>query len=164
MTLAAGRGGRVLTGCLAFVAAAGFLSGCAPSNNGLQRETATQLQARVLEVTAAASQNDPATALKALEGLESDLSAAQSKGQVSEERRRSITTVATAVRADLNDILAAQQAAAKAAQDAPGATGQPTQDTPPAPQAPVSQAAPAPGPGNAGDAGKNNSDKGKGKN
>lgn len=164
MTLSAGRGGRVLTGCLAFVAAAGVLSGCAPSNSGLQREAATQLQARVLEVTAAASQNDPATALKALEGLETDLSAAQSKGQVSEERRRSITTVATAVRADLNDILAAQQAAPKAAQDASNAAGQPTQGTAPTPQAPVSQAAPAPAPGNAGDTGKNNSDKGKGKN
>jgi len=162
---------RVLAGCFALTAAAAMLSGCATNSNGLQREVATQLQARVLEVTQASSQNDPASALKALDGLEADLSAAQAKGKVSEERRRSITTVATAVRADLKDAIEAQQAAAtKAAEDARIAAEQAASQSPsPAPEPTSAQPAPAPDPGNASgngaDAGKgNNGDKGKGKN
>ncbi|MBX7443031.1 MULTISPECIES: hypothetical protein [unclassified Arthrobacter] len=167
MTLPPGRAARLLLGCSALVLSAIVLSACAPANNGLQRDVATQLQARVLEVTQASSQNDAASALKALDGLESDLSAAQAKGRVSEDRRRSITTVATAVRADLNEALAAQQA--KAAEDARIAAEQAAAQSPsPAPEAKVSQAAPAPAPGaasgNGTDAGKNNGDKGKGKN
>lgn len=171
MTLPSARcRGRVLIGCVTLVAAAAILTGCATNNNGLQREVATQLQARVLEVTQASSQNDPASALKALDGLEADLSAAQAKGQVSEERRRSITTVATAVRADLNNAIAAQQAAAaKAAEDARTAAEQAaSQSSSPSPEPTSAQPAPAPAPGNGSgngaDAGKgNNGDKGKGK-
>lgn len=162
---------RVLAGCFALAAAAAMLSGCATNSNGLQREVATQLQARVLEITQASSQNDPASALRALDGLEADLSAAQAKGKVSEERRRSITTVATAVRADLKDAIEAQQAAAtKAAEDARIAAEQAASQSPsPAPEPTSAQPAPAPDPGNASgngaDAGKgNNGDKGKGKN
>lgn len=165
---------RLLLACSVALIAAGFLNACAAPGNGLQREAATRLQARVLEVTQASSQNDPASALKALEGLEADLSAAQAKGQVSDERRRSITTVATAVRADLNEAVAAQKAAAaKAAEDARIAAAQGTQTPAPAPEAPASQPAPAPAPaadqgnpasGNGGNPGKNNGDKGKGKN
>ncbi|WJH25519.1 hypothetical protein [Pseudarthrobacter defluvii] len=171
MTLRQASPNRLLLACSAALVAAALLSACAASGNGLQREAATQLQARVLEVTQASSQDNPESALQALAGLEADLAAAQAKGQVSEERRRSITTVATAVRADLNDAVAAQKAAAaKAAEDARNAAGQGTQAPSPAPEAPVSQPAPAPaaGPGNTsgngGNAGKNNSDKGKGKN
>ena len=162
---------RVLAGCFALAAAAAMLSGCATNSNGLQREVATPLQARVLEVTQASSQNDPASALRALDGLEADLSAAQAKGKVSEERRRSITTVATAVRADLKDAIEAQQAAAtKAAEDARIAAEQAASQSPsPAPEPTSAQPAPAPDPGNASgngaDTGKgNNGDKGKGKN
>ena len=175
MTLLQSSPQRLLLACSAALVAAGVLSACAAPGNGLQREAATQLQARVLEVTQASSQNNPESALQALAGLEADLAAAQAKGQVSEERRRSITTVATAVRADLNDAVAAQKAAApKAAEDARSAAGQGTQAPAPAPEAPASQPAPAPAPapaadqgntsGNGGNAGKNNSDKGKGKN
>ncbi|MDQ0117823.1 hypothetical protein AB0280_14715 [Pseudarthrobacter sp902506025] len=167
MTLRQAVPGRLLLACAAALLATTFLNACAAPGSGLQREAATQLQARVLEVTQASSQNDPAAALKALEGLEADLSAAQAKGQVSEERRRSITTVATAVRADLTEAVAAQAAAAKAAEDARVAAAQAAQDPSPAP---ASQAAPAPAPaqgsaaGNGADGGKNNGDKGKGKN
>ncbi|MFC4395677.1 hypothetical protein [Arthrobacter sedimenti] len=171
MTLRQASPNRLLLACSAALVAAALLSACAASGNGLQREAATQLQARVLEVTQASSQDNPESALQALAGLEADLAAAQAKGQVSEERRRSITTVATAVRADLNDAVAAQKAAAaKAAEDARNAAGQGTQAPSPAPEAPVSQPAPAPAAGqgntsgNGGNAGKNNSDKGKGKN
>ena len=169
---------RLVLACSAALLAASLLSACAATGNGLQREAATQLQARVLEVTQASSQDDPESALQALAGLEADLAAAQAKGQVSEERRRSITTVATAVRADLDDAVAVKKAAAaKAAEDARNAAGQTAQSsspTPegPAPQAPASQPAPAPAPapaqgnasGNGGNADKNNGDKGKGKN
>ncbi|UKA67841.1 hypothetical protein LFT44_05325 [Arthrobacter sp. FW306-05-C] len=175
MTLLQAPPNRLLLACSAALVAAGFLSACAAPGNGLQREAATQLQARVLEVTQASSQNNPESALQALAGLEADLSAAQAKGQVSEERRRSITTVATAVRADLNDILAAQKAAAaKAAEDARNAASQGTQAPSPTAEAPASQPAPAPAPAapadqgntssNSGNANKNNNDKGKGKN
>ncbi|UUL76069.1 hypothetical protein NG819_19215 [Pseudarthrobacter sp. Fe7] len=168
MTLRRPATGRLLLACAAGLLAVALLNACAAPATGLQRGAATQLQARVLEVTQASSQNDPVSALKALEGLDADLSAAQAKGQVSEERRRSIMTVATAVRADLNEAVAAQAAAAKAAEDARIAAGQAAQ----AP-APTSEPAPAPAPapaqgnasGNGGDPGKNNSgDKGKGKN
>lgn len=98
MTLRYAMRGRMVLACSAALLAAGLLSACAGPGSGLKREAAAQLQARVLEVTQASSQNDPATALKSLEGLEADLSALQEKGQLSEERRRSITTVATAVR------------------------------------------------------------------
>ncbi|TWD53950.1 hypothetical protein FB478_103370 [Arthrobacter sp. AG367] len=162
--------GRLVLAFSAAFLAAGFLSACAAPGNGLQREAAAQLQARVLEVTQASSQNDPASALKALEGLEADLTSLQAKGKVSEERRRSITTVASAVRADLNEVVAAQQAAAKAAEDARNAA-QAAQSPSPTAESPAPQPAPAPAPaqGNAGgsgaDTGKNsNADKGKGKN
>ena len=108
----------MVLGWSATLLAAGLLSGCSTNDSGLQRDAARQLQARVLEVTQASSQNDPAGALKALEGLEAELQAAQAKGQISEDRRRNITTIATAVRADLDDAVAAAQAAAdKAAAD-----------------------------------------------
>jgi hypothetical protein len=108
----------LVLGWMATLLAAGLLSGCGTNDSGLQRDAARQLQARVLEVTQASSQNDPGGALKALEGLEAELQAAQAKGQISEDRRRSITTIATAVRADLDDAVAAAQAAAdKAAAD-----------------------------------------------
>ena len=172
MTLLQASPNRLLLACSAALIAASFLSACAAPGSGLQREAATQLQARVLEVTQASSQDDPESALQALAGLEADLAAAQAKGQVSEERRRSITTVATAVRADLDDAVAVKKAAAaKAAEDAANA-GQGTPAPSPASEARGSQPAPAPAPpadqgntsSNSGNASKNNGDKGKGKN
>lgn len=146
------RTGRVFAGA---VLAAGLLGGCGAQETGLERDAARQLQARVLEVTQASSQNDPAAALKALEGLEAELQATQERGDISAERRRSITTIATAVRADLEDAVAAAQAAAaaaaakaaeeKAAADQAAAAAQAAQAPPPAPEAPA-PAAPQPQP------------------
>jgi hypothetical protein len=148
--------------CSAAVLAAALLSGCATTEAGLKREAARQLQARVLEVTQASSENDPAAALRALEGLEAELEAAQSEGQISEERRRSITTIATAVRAELNGAIAAAEKAAadKAAEEARIAAEQAAAATPPPPaEAP----APAPGPeAEKDDDKKDNEGKGKG--
>ncbi|MEQ7735940.1 FIMAH domain-containing protein, partial [Escherichia coli] len=108
----------MVTGYIAALLTAGMVTGCGTGGSGLERDAARQLQARVLEVTQASSQNDPNAALKALEGLETELAAAQQRGDISEERRRSITTIATAVRADLKDaVAAAELAAAKAAEE-----------------------------------------------
>ena len=144
------------------IVTAALLTGCGTTEAGLEREAARQLQARVLEVTQASSENDPAAALRALEGLEAELEAAQSEGQISEERRRSITTIATAVRAELNGAIAAAEKAAadKAAEEARIAAEQAAAATrPPAAEAP----APAPGPeAEKDDDKKDNEGKGKG--
>ena len=131
----------------AAVLTVGLLGGCAPSDPGLQPATARQLQARVLEVSEASSRNDPATAMKALEGLEAELAAAQGKGQISEERRQTITTIAAAVRADLEQAIAA---AAKAAEDAKTAAHQAPAETPtPSTGTPAPAPEPAPAPASA---------------
>jgi len=154
----------------AAVLTVGLLAGCSPSDPGLEPATARQLQARVLEVSEASSRNDPATAMKALEGLEAELAAAQGKGQISEERRQTITTIAAAVRADLEQAIAA---AAKAAEDAKTAADQAAAETPapstgtPAP-APAPEPAPAPDSASPSESGndddkRDNEGKGKGK-
>jgi hypothetical protein len=165
-------GQKLVLGCSAALLAAGLLSGCATADAGLQREAARQLQARVLEVTQASSQNDPAAALQGLEGLEAELEAAQAEGRISEERLRSISTLATAIRADLNEALVAEKAAADkaaeeeriAAEKAAAETPPPAAEVPaaevPAP-APAPEPAPAPAAGN--DVKKDSEGKGKGK-
>ena len=146
----------------AAVLAAGLLAGCGTRDASLQPGAARQLQARVLEVSEASARNDPAAALTALQNLEADLAAAQSKGQVSEERQQTITTIAAAVRADLHEAAAAKAAEeARIAQEAAAAQASQaaTQTLAPAPQP-----APEPAPANGnGDDKKGNGDKGKGK-
>lgn len=139
MSLARHITSRAVVGLTAAALTAGSVAGCGSGETGLQRDTARQLQARVLEVTQASSQNDPNGALKALEGLEAELAEAQDRGDISEERRRNITTIATAVRADLEDAIAAAEQAAKekAAGEQP-ATQSPTPEAPaPAPTQPA---------------------------
>jgi septal ring factor EnvC (AmiA/AmiB activator) len=121
---ATGRRSRVqaLVRASAALVLAVSLTGCGPTDTGLQRAAAGQLQQRVLSVTQAAAVNDHAAALQALDGLEADLASAASNGQVSEERRRTIMTTIAAVRADLTAAAeAADAAAAKAAQEAAAA-------------------------------------------
>ncbi|KQQ82714.1 FIMAH domain-containing protein [Arthrobacter sp. Leaf137] len=136
MTL--GQHGALTVRWSATLLAAGLLAGCGTGETGLQRDAARQLQARVLEVTQATSQNNPATALRALEGLEAELEDAQSRGGISDERRRSITTIAAAVRADLTDAMAkTEQAKARAEEEARQAAEQAAAQTPPAQEAPA---------------------------
>lgn len=156
---------RLVTSCVAALLAAGLVAGCGTGGSGLERDAARQLQARVLEVTQASSQNDPNAALEALEGLETELAAAQQRGDITEERRRSITTIATAVRADLED--AVELAAAKAAEEKAAAEQPPATTPSPTPEAPAA-AATQPQQGNSGqeqdkDADNKGEDKGKGK-
>jgi len=115
-------------------------------------------------VTQASSQSDPAAALKALDGLDAELAAAQARGDISEERRRSIATIATAVRADLQDaVAAAEKAAAEKAAAGQTANEQGgTQTPPPAVQEPAPAPVPEPQPQGAGKDDDKRDDKGKG--
>lgn len=168
------RGGlaRVTARCVSVATAfvlVGTLAACGPADSGLKKDTARQFQERVLAVTQAAAGNDPAAALSALDGLEADVAAAADRGDVSEDRRRSITTATAAVRADLTQALAAAVAAAatakaKAAEEA-AAQKQAEADAAaeaaasnPAPVAPAPVPAPAPA-----EEGGENDNKGKGK-
>lgn len=103
---------RIPVICSAALLAVGLLAGCSGGETGIQRDTARQLQERVLEVTQASAKNDPAAALKALDSLDAELDAALAKGQISTERHQSVTTISDGVRADLQaDLDAAQKAA-----------------------------------------------------
>lgn len=130
------RASAALTGCLL---AAG-LAGCAGPAPELEDNAAAQLRQRVLAVTSAAAGSDPATALKSLDGLVSELDAAAAAGQVSFRRHQSITVAINAVRADLT------AAAKKAAAEKP-ATPTPAPTTPQT----VAPASGNSGKGNAGD-------------
>ncbi|QCP00829.1 hypothetical protein FCN77_20550 [Arthrobacter sp. 24S4-2] len=157
------------------------LAGCGPAGTGLQRDAARQLQERVLGVSQAAATNDHAAALRALEGLEADLASAANSGHVSEERRRGIMAMVTAVRADLKaaveaaETAAAAEAAAaekvKADAEAAAAAEKAKADAEAAAKAaqvraapaPVPEQVPAPGQGKSNE-GKSGGGKGKGKN
>ena len=140
----------------AAVLLAGSLAGCGPAGTGLQRDAASQLQEQVLSVSQAAANNDPTGGLAALDTLEAELASAVRNGQVSEERRRSITTAAAAVRTDLTAAKAvADAAAARAAEDAAAAQKQDEADA-----AAAAKVAPAPASPPA-DEGKGNKGKGK---
>lgn len=152
-------------GLAAALVLAASLAGCGPAATGLQRDTASHFRELVLGVSQAAAANDHAAALTALESLEADVASAAGSGKVSEERRRSIMTSITAVRADLNAAAEAAAAAAKAAEEAAAektqaaaeAAAQATQEN----TAPV---VPAPAPAPAPEVGKGAEGKGKNKN
>lgn len=124
---------RVPAALIVCLLAAG-LAGCAGPAPELEDNAAAQLQQRVLAVTSAAAGNDPAEALKSLDGLGSELDAAAAAGKVSFRRHQSITVAINAVRADLS--AAARKAAA----------GKPATPTP----APTTPQAVAPASGNSG--------------
>lgn len=106
-------------GVVAALVLAASLAGCGPADPGLPRDTARQLQERVLGVTQLAAANDHPAALKTLADLEADVTAAAGGGHVSEERRKSIMARITAVRAELTAAIDA--AAVKAAEEAAAA-------------------------------------------
>lgn len=141
-----GRGAlRCVSTAAAALLLAGSLAACGPADSGLKQDTAAQLQHRVLAVSEAAAGNDPTGGLTALAALETDLAAATSNGTVSDDRRRSIVTAVAAVRADLNEAVAAAAAAAKAAEDAAAAQRQAEADAAAAAAAAeASKVAPAP--------------------
>jgi hypothetical protein len=160
---------------------AATLTGCGPADTALPRDTARQLQELVLAVSQAAAANDHSAALRTLDSLEADVRTAAGSGRVSEERRRSIMTSITAVRADLTAAIdaaaaakAAEEAAAaaaaaeaeKAKSDAEAAAGAAQEYTAPVFPAPVPAPLPAPekGTGNEGNANEGRGNEGRGKN
>ncbi|MET3164051.1 UNVERIFIED_ORG: membrane protein involved in colicin uptake [Arthrobacter sp. UYEF10] len=118
------RAGARGAGLAVTVMLAAALAGCGPADTGLQRDTAQKLQELVLGVSQAAAAADHAAALKTLDSLETDVASAAGSGRVSEERRRSIVTSITAVRADLKAATEAAAAAAKAADEAAAAAAE----------------------------------------
>ncbi|WP_426939247.1 hypothetical protein ACQCSV_05280 [Pseudarthrobacter sp. S3] len=118
------RAGARGAGLAVTVMLAAALAGCGPADTGLQRDTAQKLQELVLGVSQAAAAADHAAALKTLDSLETDVASAAGSGRVSEERRRSIVTSITAVRADLKAAAEAAAAAAKAADEAAAAAAE----------------------------------------
>jgi hypothetical protein len=168
-----GRAGARGAGFAATLVLSASLAGCGPADTGLQPDTASHLQELVHGVSQAAAANDHAAALTALENLEADVASAAGSGQVSEERRRSILTSITAVRADLTaaaESAASAARAAKAAEEAVAAAeaekakaveeaAQAAQENT-APVAPAAIPAPAPAP----EQGKGAAGKGKNKN
>ncbi|MDP9984705.1 hypothetical protein J2W14_004132 [Pseudarthrobacter oxydans] len=95
---------------------AASLAGCAPAQTALPHDSARHFQELVLGVSQSAAANDHAAALKSLDSLETDVATSAAGGNVSEERRRSIMTSITAVRADINAAIDAA-ASAKAAEE-----------------------------------------------
>ena len=157
---------------------AATLTGCGPADTALPRDTARQLQELVLGVSQAAAANDHSAALRTLDSLEADVRTAAGSGRVSEERRRSIMTSITAVRADLTAAIdaaaaakAAEEAAAaaeaeKAKTDAEAAARTAQGHTAPVVAAPIPAPLPAPEErkGNEGNANEGRSNEGRGKN
>lgn len=173
---------RVAAGMAAACLTLAALSGCAAAPGDLDPQTGRELQARVLAVSTAAANADPAVGLRTLDELVDHLTRAAADGEVSFKRHQSIMKAVGAVRADLQAAMAAKAAASKAAADKAAAAAEkvaaaeaaetaPAQDTAvrPAPviQPPLPPPSPAPvnenggkGPGNGSD---NGSGKGKGK-
>ncbi len=108
----------MLVGIVSMVLAAA-LAGCAPEAVGIQSETATAFQQRVLMVSEAVASEDTAGALSEVDALEADLAYAAQNAQISDDRRRRIATALAAVRADLRQAVEAAQA--RAALDAEAA-------------------------------------------
>ena len=109
---------RFLAGVLLAGALGGAMAGCGSPAPELGRDTARELQSRVLAVSEAAAANDPAGSLKHLDELLARLDAAATSGHVSFTRHQRIKASIDAVRADLAAQLAAAEAARKAAEQA----------------------------------------------
>lgn len=165
---------------LTVVVVSAALAGCSLSAPELRPEAAKQLQSQVLAVSQAAASNDPASTLKLLDELVTQVDEAAARGEMSFKRHQSISKSIEAVRADLlaqqaqqaaeaaaaaeaarvaAEQEAAAQAAAKADADAAAAAAAATV-APPVVVAPAPAPAPAqPGPGKGGKGkGKDNDD------
>lgn len=110
---------RPLTaGLLTVVVVSAALAGCSLSAPELGSEAAKQLQSQVLAVSQAAATNDPASTLKLLDELVTQLDESAARGEVSFKRHQSISKSVEAVRADLLAQQAQQAAEAAAAAEA----------------------------------------------
>jgi hypothetical protein len=159
-TLPARASATLAIGLLAF-----GLVACGGTEPELETVAASQLQQHVLAVTKAAAGNDPGKALKSLDQLSSELDAAAAAGQVSFKRHQSITVAIDSVRTGLTSAQAAKKSAAAAAAKAAAAkvAADAAKQSSPV-TAPVAvPPAPAPTPvHDAGDKGRESSNKGNG--
>ena len=106
---------RVAAGLAAACLTVAAFSGCAAAPGDLDPQTGRELQARVLAVSTAAANADPAAGLRTLDELVDHLTRAAADGEVSFKRHQSIMKAVGAVRADLRAAMAASAAASKAA-------------------------------------------------
>lgn len=106
---------RVAAGLAAACLTVTAFSGCAAAPGDLDPQTGRELQARVLAVSTAAANADPAAGLRTLDELVDHLTRAAADGEVSFKRHQSIMKAVGAVRADLRAAMAAKAAASKAA-------------------------------------------------
>jgi hypothetical protein len=106
---------RVAAGLAAACLTVAAFSGFAAAPGDLDPQTGRELQARVLAVSTAAANADPAAGLRTLDELVDHLTRAAADGEVSFKRHQSIMKAVGAVRADLRAAMAAKAAASKAA-------------------------------------------------
>lgn len=106
---------RVAAGLAAVCLTVTAFSGCAAAPGDLDPQTGRELQARVLAVSTAAANADPAAGLRTLDELVDHLTRAAADGEVTFKRHQSIMKAVGAVRADLRAAMAAKAAASKAA-------------------------------------------------
>lgn len=127
------------------------IAGCAPASD-LEEKTGRELQARVLAVSTAAANGDPATGLRTLDELVEHLTLAAANGDVSFKRHQSIMKAVEPVRAGLRAAAAAEKAAAAkaaaaaAAEKAAAATASEAAAEAPAQNVASNQAAATPAP------------------
>ena len=111
-----GRPGAI--GAVIALSSALLMTGCAAQNepNPYATATAAELQQTVLHVTDAAGDGDFAAARTRLDELEVAAKVAHARGELTEARQNSILAAIALVRADLERLIAEQEAKAAAAQ------------------------------------------------
>lgn len=92
---------RVVTVTCAAMLVTAALSGCAPTEPGLDSSAASKMQESVSLVTEAAAAGDPVGALAALDALEAQLKEDTASGAISADRSARIQASIDLVRADL---------------------------------------------------------------
>ena len=112
---------RVVTVTCAAMLVTAALSGCAPTEPGLDSAAASKMQESVSAVTEAAAAGDPAGALAALDALEAQLKEDTASGAISADRSARIQASIDLVRADLTAAL--PEPAPTPTEEAPGKSG-----------------------------------------
>lgn len=105
---------RIALGLVAAGIAAAASVGCSPVPPDLDSATGRALQSRVLAVTSAAANGDPAAGLRSLDELVDHVTRAAADGEMSFKRHQSIIEAVETVRADLRAAKAAAEKAASA--------------------------------------------------
>lgn len=110
---------RVVAVTCAAMLVTAALSGCAPTEPGLDSAAASKMQESVSAVTEAAAAGNPAGALAALDALEAQLKEDTASGAISADRSARIQASIDLVRADLTAVLPAPEPV----EETPGKSG-----------------------------------------